>query len=105
MKNAIFAENWWSSEHPMGGVATARGVTVSWQNGALGRGDARKEPNGAFVEDVIAIAKQRLEFFQTSDFACTENAEAILHLQRALDALEARTRIREARGVEGTHLP
>jgi len=89
--------------NPEGGVTFGRGFTISWQRGPLGRGPDRKEPNGAFVEDVIKAALDRIEFYQRSKFASDYNAQAILCLLRALQALEARTQNREVRQVEGTH--
>ena len=89
--------------NPAGGWAEAMGLRVRWQDGPLGRGGERFEPNGAFVETLIDVAKQRIEFYQRSDFACGENAEAIALLEAALAALESRTQRRERLGVEGTH--
>ena len=89
--------------HPTGGHAEGVGIKIKWQNGPLGRGKDRKEPNGAFVETVIDIARQRLEFYQESEFRCEANAVAIMHLKAALDVLDRRTKEREAREVEGTH--
>jgi hypothetical protein len=94
--------------NPAGGHAEGVGITIDWQNGPLGRGDERIEPNGAFVETVIAIAKQRIEYYQgtkenPSKFACRENAMAITKLDEALMWLNKRTADREARAVEGTH--
>jgi hypothetical protein len=91
------------NDNPAGGHTFGNGFAVAWQNGPLGRGEERKEPNGAFVEDIIAAAKDRLEFYQRSRFACDANAQAIAHLEQALEILESRTREREARAVEGTH--
>ncbi len=92
-----------ASGNPAGGITIGTGISISWQSGPLGRGDDRKQPNGAFVEGVIAAAIGRLEFYQTSKFACEENANALLALQGALTVLQKRTRDREGRGVEGTH--
>ncbi|KKM66391.1 hypothetical protein LCGC14_1481650 [marine sediment metagenome] len=88
---------------PTGGSCEAVGVSIEWQDGPLGRGDNRKEPNGAFVETVIAMAKQRIEYYQDGKFACRENALAITKLDEALHWLQHRTADRETRGVEGTH--
>jgi len=100
----VFQEHWTDADgNPAGGVTSGRGIAISWQNGPLGRGNDRKEPNGAFVEDVITAALGRLEHYQQSKFACSENATAIYNLRMALDALESRTASREDRGVEGTH--
>ena len=88
---------------PLGGVVKAKGLDISWQKGPLGKGLERKKPNGAFVETVIAAALQRLEFYQTTEFHCAENASAIQGLRTALGVLERRTMQRMAAGVEGTH--
>lgn len=93
--------------NPTGGVVVGTGFTIAWQDGPLGRGDDRKAPNGAFVEDVIDAARQRIAFYQEAAdgrFACDENSEALRHLVAALAALDSRTRNREARQVEGTHV-
>lgn len=100
----FFSENWLDEQgNPAGGVVSGRGFTISWQNGPLGRGSERREPNGAFVEDVIAAVTQRIEFYQQGRFACDENLAAINQLRVALAALALRTRKRETRAVEGTH--
>lgn len=88
---------------PAGGCTHGRGFTMAWQDGPLGSGADRAEPNGAFVEDVITAAIGRLEFYQASPFACDENASALRHLRSALEDLRDRTAQRQARGVEGTH--
>ncbi len=88
---------------PAGGHVTAAGLSITWQDGPLGRGEDRKAPNGAFVETVIAAALQRIEFYQASRFACVENATAIDKLKQALEVLDRRTKDREKRDVEGTH--
>lgn len=92
-----------SRENPEGGHTFGRGFAIAWQRGPLGRGEERQEPNGAFVEDIILAAKDRLLFYQGSKFKCEENAEAIRCLDAALNALYQRTKKREERGVEGTH--
>ena len=98
-------ENHWNDANgnPAGGCTQGTGFTISWQNGPLGRGADRKEPNGAFVESVIAAAAGRLEFYQSSKFECAENAAALDHLKAALKILNDRTADRERRAVEGTH--
>jgi len=90
---------------PAGGHTKATGLAIEWQNGPLGTGDDRKEPNGCFVETLIAAAASRLEHYQTSKFACEANVDALYHLGEALDALGKRTADRLARGVEGSHTP
>lgn len=89
--------------NPCGGEVHGLGIEIYWQAGPLGRGDARREPNGAFVEGVIEAARQRLEHYQNTRFRCRENALAITKLEEALHWLDARTRRREREGTEGTH--
>ncbi len=91
------------NSHPTGGTVEGTGLQIAWQDGPLGRGDERKEPNGAFVETVISAVIQRLEFYQESEFKCETNQNAISHLNNALSHLEARTADREEREVEGLH--
>ena len=94
--------------NPAGGSVDGVGLSIQWQNGPLGRGEDREEPNGAFVETVIAAAKQRIEYYQSENhgkFACRENALAITKLDEALHWLNHRTAAREKRAVEGTHTP
>ena len=101
-----FSEHWCdSNENPGGGVSTGRGFTISWQNGPLGKigTPERREPNGAFVEDVIQAVIGRIEFYQSSRFRCQENADALSCLYEAAMHLDDRTKNREQRLVEGTH--
>lgn len=92
-----------SDNNPAGGTTYGNGFAIGWQNGPLGRDGDRIEPNGAFVEDVIAAAIDRIEFYQASRFNSGYNSRALEHLQGALVSLNARTADREARAVEGTH--
>lgn len=127
MGSAGFTSEHWNDTagNPSGGSSFGNGFAISWQNGPLGRHVpgmdgccvqgrprkgpgckpecTRKAPNGAFVEDVIAAAKDRIEYYQDSRFASAANAEAINHLEKALAVLHARTADREKRSVEGTH--
>lgn len=89
--------------NPAGGTTHGTGIMINWQNGPLGRDGDRKEPNGAFVEGVIAAALDRLEYYQASKFKCRENALAITKLEEALHWCQHRTAKREERAVEGTH--
>ena len=59
--------------------------------------------NGVMNEDLIAMVIKRLEYFQSTEFKCRENAVAITKLEEALMWLRKRTIDRENRGVEGTH--
>ena len=104
MKHGHFEEHWLDTDgNPAGGVSSGRGMCLSWQNGPLGRGVERREPNGCFVEDVIQAAIGRLEFYQQSLFACQDNEDALHFLRAAADVLDHRTKDREARAVEGTY--
>ncbi|KKK87303.1 hypothetical protein LCGC14_2754620, partial [marine sediment metagenome] len=50
---------------PAGGNVTSIGLSIEWQKGPLGEeGVDRREPNGAFVETLIAAALQRIEWYQ-----------------------------------------
>lgn len=80
-------------------------VQIMWQDGPLGR--PPQPANGAFVEDVIEAARQRLEFYQIANggkFACRENALSITKLEEALHWLEFRRQSREKRKVQGLNL-
>lgn len=104
MRTQIVEEHRTDAEgRPAGGTTTGRGFQIEWQNGPLVKDGVRVEPTGAFVEDVIAAAIGRIEHYQESPFACSENADALAFLHGAASALERRTRNRQERGVEGTH--
>ena len=89
--------------NPSGGSVRGLGLSIDWQNGPLAAETGRNAPNGAFVETVIIAARRRIEYYQRTKFACDENADAIDHLNGALEVLQARTARREAAGVEGTY--
>lgn len=73
---------------------------IKFQNGPI------KEVgvNGVHNEDLLVIVLDRLQGFQNSEFKCRENAIAITKIEEALLWLNKRTRDREIRGVEGTHI-
>lgn len=73
---------------------------ISFQNGPV------KEfgVNGITQEVLIAICIDRLRSFQAGQFANENNAIALDCLEKALAALQVRTRERLARGVEGTNV-
>ena len=92
--------------NPTGGGVEGVGLSVQWQNGPLGNPPALS--NGAFLEDLIEAARQRLIFYQTAaegKFACRENALALTKLEEASMWLQARRDDRGARGVQGTYNP
>jgi len=104
MRTPYFKENWLDqNNNPTGGVAYGTGFTISWQNGPLGRDENRKEPNGAFVENILDAVIQRIEFYQANKFSCAENEIALIYLRLAAKQLDNRTKDRELRRVEGTH--
>lgn len=85
-------------------------IKVQWQDGPRGTGQEDRNgnpillpPNGAFVEDVLWIALQRLEFFNEGKYRDSANSIAITHLEQALQALKDRQLERSYRGVEGKH--
>lgn len=57
--------------------------------------------NGMTQEVLLAIVADRLEGFQSGDFACDLNQTALEHVREAMAALQQRTRDRIARDVEG----
>jgi hypothetical protein len=75
-------------------------ASINFQNGPV------KEfgVNGITQECLIAICMDRLRGFQSGPFASRDNALALDHLEQALIALQARTRDRLERGVEGTNV-
>lgn len=99
----ITSQHWTDEDgNNTGGGAYGPGFAIHWQRGPLGRGEGRKEPNGAFITDVLAACADRLQHHQTTKYACASNAEALAHIGKAIAALDARTADRESRGVEGT---
>ena len=79
-------------------------IKIQWQDGPRKREDGSLKPaNGAFVEDVIWAALQRLEFFNEGKYRDRANSIAITHLEQALQALKDRQLERSFRGVEGEY--
>lgn len=58
--------------------------------------------NGTTIEEMLRVVSERLTDLN-GKFPCRENALAITKVQEAKMWLEARTKDRIARGVEGTH--
>lgn len=85
-------------------------LKIMWQDGPRGTGETNADgspkladPNGAFVEDVLWAALQRLEFFNESKYRDRANSLAITHIEQALQALKDRQLERSFRNVEGKH--
>lgn len=76
-------------------------LQLRFQNGPI----AEVGVNGITNEALLAIVADRLRCFQTSKYACRENALALTKIEEAAHWLEARTTARMRRGVEGTHTP
>lgn len=72
---------------------------VNFQNGPINENGV----NGISNEALLAIVRDRLEGFQSGEFACLENEMALRHVNQAMDVLHSRTKERLERGVEGTH--
>ena len=75
-------------------------LNILFQNGPI------KEfgVNGITQEALLAVVIDRLRAFQIGPYACQDNQIALDACVRALYQLQNRTRIRIARGVEGTHV-
>lgn len=74
-------------------------LLVLFQNGPIKEAGV----NGITQEALLAICEDRLLCFQAGQYACADNAEALTHIQQAMECLQRRTKARIARGVEGTH--
>lgn len=85
--------------YPEDSGSTRLVLLVHYQDGIVGE-DGQ---TGAFVEDVLEVARQRLQFFQTSKFRCRENAIALTKIEEALQWLDWHIRQRLIRGVENTY--
>lgn len=72
---------------------------ISFQNGPINEAGV----NGLTHEVLLAILIDRMRAFQAGPFSCRENALALTKLEEAQQWLQARTRGRMSRGVEGTH--
>ena len=72
--------------------------TVKFQKGPI----QEEGVNGIQNEDLLCIVIDRLIGFQTGEFACEENEEALRLIIKATSILQLRTAKRKARGVKGT---
>lgn len=81
------------------GVEPPLRIDVLFQRGPIKEAGV----NGITNEVLLAILIDRLSGFQNGQYRCRENALALTKLEEARHWLEARTRARVARGVEGTH--
>ena len=74
-------------------------IDIRFQNGPIKECGA----NGITQEALLAIVIDRLEGFQSGQYACDDNQEALDAVRKAQTALQRRTLARVARGVEGTN--
>jgi hypothetical protein len=79
-------------------LPNAAATRISFQNGPINEVGV----NGLTHEALIAILIDRLEGFQSGPYACSDNAQALHHLQETQRWLHNRTLARISRGVEGT---
>ncbi len=77
----------------------SRNCIISFQRGPIRESGV----NGITHEALLAIIEDRLVGFQSGPYACADNAEALDHIRGAMECLQRRTKVRIARGVEGTH--
>lgn len=75
------------------------GVKISFQNGPI----REVGVNGLTNEALLAVLIDRMEGFQSGNFACEANQKALDGLNEAMQHLTARTRDRLKRGVEGVN--
>ena len=88
---------------PAGGTVTGNGLAIVWQDGPRwnDKNGMMDDANGAFVEDAILAARQRLAFLNAGKFNCPENSDAITHLDVAIKLLDQRAMRRLDRNVLG----
>lgn len=69
-------------------------ITVKWQ------GKSGSEKNGAFIEEVLAVAYNQLKALN-GVFPCRENSIALTSIEQAILWLAQRKAGRQYRGVDG----
>ena len=74
-------------------------LAVNFQDGPIREAGV----NGVTQEVLLAIVIDRLRSFQAGSYACESNQQALTACRSALGHLQARTRARIQRGVEGTN--
>lgn len=73
---------------------------IAFQHGGRNMEDS---DYGVTGEDLLEIVRHRLQCFQTSEYACRENAIALTHIEEALMWLNRRVEDRLERGVLGNN--
>jgi len=67
----------------------------------------RNEPHsipGVLDTDLLEIVRDRLKYFQTTEFSCRENACALTHIEEALMWLNKRVEDRAEKEILGTNI-
>lgn len=75
-------------------------ASIQFQKGPRKESDSI---HGVIDGDLLEIVRDRLKSFQNGPFASEYNAEALEHVEAALDALNRRVEDRIARNVLGTN--
>jgi len=101
--NVLKVRHYMAGDLPQSGYVTGPGLTVVWQDGPRAKqtDGSLATANGAFVEDVLLAAKERLAFFQSTKFNHPANDEAITYIEKALESLNSRAKNRESQGKLG----
>ena len=73
---------------------------IRFQHGPRNNDD---NEHGVLDTDLLEIVRDRLKAFQSGDFACDENANALHHIEEALLWMNKRVEDRAERGVLGTN--
>jgi hypothetical protein len=98
-EHGVLNKHWQTTDgKPDGGISNGIGFVISWQRGSLEAGR-----NGAFLLEVLSACRSQLEYYQTGQFASTENELALDNLKTAIAHLERRLDRSKTEGVLGTH--
>ncbi len=76
-------------------------VEINMQHGA--RSKENNPNNGLITTDLLEIARNQIQEFQSGNFATEDNAEALKHIEIALMYINKRTMDRYERNVLGTY--
>lgn len=94
--SASNASDPWTARHGQ----SATHSSILFQNGPINEVGV----NGVTHEVLLAVLIDRMEGFQGGPYASKDNQEALEAMRTAQTALQRRTKLRMARGVEGTHI-
>jgi hypothetical protein len=91
----------WGHSYMVSGLpgASPAFMMIDFQKGPV----KLNSPNGLTSEALLAILIHRTEHLD-SLFPCVQNRHAVNHMRMALELLEARTKERMGRGVEGLNV-